>query len=446
MNFIFSAPFRTYFNLSSLEIAGSHVSIVDVLAVATQTENLGRESDLAWEIPGEKLEVGELHYSELSEDFLPDSATPILKLNILDGCVLSQLKSDNNVNRLGQFDINTCHISYFDNTVGILSLDISFTEQTDTANLLASVDQWSTNLCASLIRLISPIEESIRRRIFDISTERNIKYFLSPEDFIVFLDISRAYESSKDPILYDRMLWVTRICLCASNEYKYKFFDNWTQQENTLSSSIEIGNAKVAIYVGNSVVVGHLSDMEKSDINVAFQISTYFYVLYDIFNRNLKEIFLHISTDRKEDSMKISRVNKIRDHIEYVENEFGDVFLGLQGRRKIVTEKLLQTWSYSKLVDAVQRKKSSVERIIENLLNEQQQKYERVVEAILSAIGGVALLDFILNIFSFTSDENIAKDDVPGMIDLVEHLSVDMLLNITVIVLVVFIIFGFRKR
>ncbi|MBD3652337.1 hypothetical protein [Kangiella sp.] len=444
MEFLFIAPFRTDFNLNSLEAICHREAIVDVLLLAVQAEN-EIDSGFRWLVPWNKEEKGELHYSELNEDQVPDSATPLLKLHLQPKYVKQKLDEILAESEFKEYEINKCDVLYFDNTVGILTITLSFSDRYKHEDVFPVVDKWSTQLCSSIVKIIVPHEVSILKNIQSLSKERERNLFLSPRDFIVFFDRFENSMANTDKE-NERMLWVNRTYIGHVDNGLSPVLERWTQSRELRESALLLDESAISTCVGNSVVYGKLSEENKYAVETALQISTYFYVLYDVFNKILKLLYLEMSSSKKAKESTISRVNRIRAHIEFIENEFGDVLMGLQGKRSAIASRFMETWSYSELVDAVQKKKNSASRFAESILSERQNKYGRVVEAFLAAIGGVSLLDFILSLFAFSNDKNLNTDTVVGIVDGAKRLPVDGVLYAAIALLVFVLILVLRKR
>lgn len=446
MRFIFSAPFRTNINLNSLRAVDSSDLITETIETAVRVVNKNLSAGFLWETPWSRLDDSELHYSELTEDRLPPSATPLLRLVIPGDVILSIQAQKNTSEHFKETEIRHCAIDYYDNTVGILCVDMTFKEIVDCEKFFALIDKWSTTFCSSIIKHIKPIEENIRTVLTSGNDVLKNSYFICPGKFNVFFDRNAINKENNASVEREEMLWVTRILISTSEEQDYDVLKTWTQAPNLLEIKAKIGNVSAAFCVGNSVVFGEPSKMEEYALKTSLSVSTYFYVLYDVLNQNLRLIFLKVSTTKKVETSVVSNVNRTRGHIEFIENEFSDVLMGLQGLRNDICRLLLKTWRYSELVNAVERKKNSVEKVIDFIIKEKQNRYGRIIESILVAIGGVAILDFSLNLFSFSSDPELGEDSIPGLIDAAKYLSVDATLYIMIVFLLFVLLLVMKKR
>jgi len=446
MRFIFSAPFRTNITLDSLNAVVTPEPVAKTLASTIQSLQSTMPVGFKWETQWARNNMGELHYSELSEDMLPLSATPILQLTISSDIIISHFVVPGDaIFQIARVD--HCFVDYYDNTIAIARIDITLKEPRNKSIFFSSIDRWSTEFCSSIIKLIKPVEKEIWNKLLKNDQKENRGVFLSPGEFTVFFDRNVVQEDALNE--REEMLWVTRIFLNSSDLSKSdlsNLLENWTQQSNLSAKTIMVGHAHIAFCVGNSVVFDTLTDEEELAINKSLSLCTYFYVIYDVLNQNLRKLYLKISKDKLASASAINNLNITRSHIEFIENEFSDVLMGLQGLRKNVSSILLKTWSYADLVEAVQRKKSTVGKLVDFLLQNKQNRYNRLIESVLAAIGGVTLLDFTLNLFSFSNSTISMDDSIPGLVDAARHLSVDGTLYTIIIFLVFVLLLVIKKR
>lgn len=437
MRFVFSAPFRTNINLSSIEAVDASELIANIIKIAIRNTKSNLGKGFSWKTPWVKTCNGELHYSELAEDYLPLSATPLLQLVISDNEMLSDLASSVKIMSVEEVLFKSCTVDYYDNTVGILNVDIVFNVNKYDQHFFSLIDKWSTKYCSLIIKIIKSFEIDMLSSLLVAGRKNESNSFINPGDFYVFFDRNNLEPKSLAKI--EEMLWVTRILIKDSGSQCCEILNNWTQQSSLSQRKKNIGNVDVAFCIGNSVIFGSLSNLEESALKASLSISTYFYVIYSIMNKNLRSIYLDLSKGQKVKISLISKASRIRTHIEFIENEFSDVLMGLQGLRSEISRLLLSTWNYSELVKAVQSKKNSVAKVVDSKLQEKQSRYARIIEAILAAIGGVAVLDFSLNLFSFSNNNKIDSNAIPGLVYSTKFFSVDA--AIYCILLFLFIVF-----
>ncbi len=443
MRFIFSAPFRTNINLNSLLAILNHniVSGIintkieefqDILPKGIEIKNLWKNND-----------NGELHYSSLEDDLIPLSAKPLftfyLNPEILLTDVLKTLPTIGNPTK-----IHHCNIEYYNNTIAILKVDIEIINPENNSRLISLIDNWSTNLCSKIIFLIKDTEY-VFHNLLTKTTSRNIAkgIFKTVGTFNVFID-----RNNLDPEKIknrEELLWVTRVLFCEpDNESSY--LEDWTQQPLLSSKKVAIGKAQISFCIGNNVVFGSLTPQEERAFVTSLSVCSYFYSLYDVINMNLKNIFLKIFHIENTKLPFFKTVNQIRNHIVYIENEFSDVLRGLQGTSKLCTDNFLSTWEYDKLVDSVQRKKDAVGQAVDLAYKEKQNKNSRILEVVLAAIGGIAVLDFSINLIAFSKNEELSNDSIIGLVDAARIASADgMLYSLIIIVVVTLAIALYQK-
>lgn len=427
MRFIFSAPFRTNININNLKALDAPETVVKVITSALKMSGV-LANGYSWQIPWRKVKQGELHYAELSQDQLSFSAIPLLRL-MISGSVLSSSMSDLHSTRvIKDVLVNHCVAEYYGNTIAILRIDITLTKMASEAEVFAVLDRWSTAYCSDVIKLIKPMEENVHHELI-----KHHNLFFKLGDFNVFFRRNALENNVTEP--KEDMLWVTRLFM-QSAPVLADLLEGWTQQADLSARTTKIGQANIAFCVGNSIVFDVLTPEEESALYTALSICSYFYVLHDVLNQNLRQLFLHLSKNNTVSSTMIHKANSVRSYIEFMENEINDTLIGMQGYRDEISRLLLKTWNYGELIGAVKGKKYAVKKIIEFSIQEKQGRYGRIIEAILAGIGGVALMDFAINIYTFDKSTDSFNIDLP-----VVHT-----LYLIIFLLFVFIILVLKKK
>jgi hypothetical protein len=168
--------------------------------------------------------------------------------------------------------------------------------------------------------------------------------------------------------------------------------------------------------------------------------------LHDVLNKILKRDFLKVSQKRVASTKVIRAANRTRSFVEFLDNEFTDLILGLQGLRQATAKQYLEVWHYKTLVDSVQRRKKAVADAVDTAYKEKQGRYARIVEAVLAGIGGVAVLDFSINLFAFARQSKDADDPFWGLVDAARLLPVDLTLDLAIIFLLLVLILVAKKQ
>ena len=445
MRFYFSAPFRTDVNLNSIEAARFPASVNERLFLAERTMMSHMAEGMTWVVPRPDSTKSVRLYSSIDEDSIPSIAMPLAQLCLTDQAVKLVLEShpSNLETAIGHLYIRDCTINFFDNTIAILALDVTISPQTEASLLLDEIESWSNQVCSCIVELAKKYEARFLDALLDRLDGKAKKIFLRRGKFIVYSDRNDVRKSNDADI--DDALWVSRILLDGSDA-DLDVLKRWTQNPNLKKEAIDVSDAQIDLCVGNSVVFGRMSQAEENSLKKAFSICTYFFVLYVVLDKQLKVEYLKASNARSISNITISRTSRAKNHIEFIESEFSDTRIGLQGLRSVFANQLLDKWHFSDLDESVSRKKGLIEKYIEFALREKHSLHRRVLESILAAIGGVAVLEFVLTLFSFAADEDMTKDSVFGLIDMVENLSVDTVLNLILGFIIVFVYLTGRKR
>ena len=69
----------------------------------------------------------------------------------------------------------------------------------------------------------------------------------------------------------------------------------------------------------------------------------------------------------------------------------------------------------------------------------------RLVEAALTMIGGLALLDFAVNLLNFSRTPGLALDTLPGLVDIAQVISEDALLY-SLLAVILYLVYGKIRR
>ena len=432
---ILSAPFRTRLNLNSVNALLHSEQTCDLLAAAAykaqQTITNEIVIDPTWISNG----TTELHYSQISEDSIPLSATPLFRVRP-SRHLLNNLVARNNKTEAAKIcNIRECFLDYYDNTIGLLYCFLGISLPNIGDNSLQVIDLWTVGFCASIIGLAFRSESLLYEALHALSPKyRRLSLVMRPGKDLVFLAPTETIERPLPP--REKLLWVTRILRPADTSFTKDMLEHWTQQQDPETKTIRFDNADLAFFVGNSVIVSKFSNTACNTIKTSLSVCAYYYALYDVCNRNLRSIRLDLAKHTFRARLPVNRLNYIRSQLEFLENEQIDTVLGLQGSRKLVAARILEVWEYKALVDTVGNKLSGVGRLVDYYLQEQQSHYTRLVEAILAAIGGVSLLDFSLNLLTFAKNKGLSADNVSGIIDVAKNMPPDGLLYCTAIVLV----------
>jgi hypothetical protein len=431
---ILSAPFRTQLNLNTVSALLHSEATCDLLIAAAikaqQAVSIEFEISSIWK----SQTATELHYSQLTEDSAPLSATPLFRIKFNERIIDNLVKVNNNSEVVKIRGVVECILEYYDNTIGLLYCVLDIELPGTDAQSLRVIDLWTVGYCGSVVDYAYHAELALYDSLHSLSSKYSrLGLVLRPGKDLIFLAPSGPVRR-RIPAQH-KLLWVTRILSNHDSLVTKEMIEYWTQQQDPEDKAIRFDNTQLSFFVGNSIFIGAPPVAAYKTIKTALSICAYYYALYDICNRNLRGIRLDLAKHSFRRRLPVKRLNHIRSQLEFLENEQIDAVLGLQGSRKLIASKILEVWEYKLLVDTVERKLRGVGRLVDYSLQEQQSHYTKLVEAILAAIGGVSLLDFSLNLLTFARNKGLSADNVNGLIDVAQSLPPDGLLYATLIIL-----------
>ena len=424
MRFLFVVPFRT--NINNFEEVNKCInsSLEELLSSLPE--------GYFWQTFWHEHNSGELRYSELSEDYIPFSSTPICRLKIYEKHIIPII-SDNLNQKLCEIEsINDLFIDYYDNTIAILFIDVGLNFINDISEAFSKIDKFSVDFSCVVINQIKTLEHQLQAKL----VSKNESLFKKQKNFNIFFDRKNTSKDIQNGA--KEILWVTRIFF-NYDDISTSILEDWSQQTELNKKKIKIGQTKINFSVGNSIIHNKMTGKEFYSFITSLSTCMYFYVLYDVLNKNLKNLFNLLSTREKISLTLASQVNKFRNYLEFIDNEFSDFIIGLQGLRKLFANHFLEIWKYYDLVDLVHKKNNIVCKMLDYALMEKNNKYTRAIQAILAAIGAIAILDFTLNLFSFSNNAELSNDNITGFIDVARYLSPDLTLYVLIALIFVLI-------
>jgi len=439
--FIFLAPFRTNVEtdiFSALPDTEIDDHILEVMGDLNGAEK-GRSH---WTTERGSGRGDELLFANLDQHVLPRKAKPIVRLEIR-GSDLEQLANNTHApSGVSNLSITHCGVKYYDDTIAILVCRINLVGLRTSD--MGSIDAWSTEFCKSLIDGLkvsrARLEAALRARLEaalheGYGTRWQHKFYCCPRRQHRFADHSRG--SSEDG---RSMLWVTRI-LVADDKPNPEAIKAWTQTAGGDDADwLSLESMRLLACVGNSVLAGPLSERDVSVTTNAVALCTFFYVFQDLFRQRLKALQLEVAKTAKgvsRKSLSHEALGELRDRVVVMEGEFWDCRLGLQGHLREVALRFLKAWNYDALASAVERRSASLGTAWLLLREKRARKYNGTLQLVLTAIAGLAIMDFILSLFAAAGAGRVPDDGVIGPIDVAKVLPPDLMLNIALLLICV---------
>lgn len=441
MVLVLTAPFRTDLNLDSKAAVDQEPLVSKLLSTSINATKRHEQSGMAVSSQWPAIRAGNLRYASLKEDYLPRAVTPLFSISYAPTVTDLAIAE-----HLGGFSatLTSCRADYFNNTLAILCIELDLDASKQPDGWINQLDAWSTELCALVIGLIKPLEYRI---ISDLNAPRSklrSKVFIHRSNFKAFFD--RAESAAVELRPHEELLWVNRILATEGKPDSCEELYRWTQHDCSPDETLKLGHCTAMLCVGNSLVFGRFDTSEKSALVNSLICCTYYYALFDIINRNLRILQSRSNTERRSSALGYERMKRLRTTVDLLSDELSDLMFGVQGSRRRIVEHLMAIWRQKELVNLVQKRADSAGRVIASAFAEQQRRYSKYVEAVLAAIGGVALLDFVVNLFSFASDSTASRDSIIGLVDLAGAIAPDAALYIGIGLILALLLAVSRSR
>ncbi|MEX1667192.1 hypothetical protein [Zhongshania arctica] len=411
---LLSAPFRSAANLDTARATAAEQTFLrDIEVLCAKLEkDLPKSITVSSSIDSKSL--AELKYSSIMEDSLPSSAKPFLTLSF--DTVTLEIGNNDDIR------VYDCIVEFYDNTVAILKMaaDVVHNRPTESKVLPKNLDELTTLLCVDFLNKNASVFEEVDRAIQLLIQAGEVTCFLAKDSFKIF-------EHEAIELTPVTPLWVTRIAIIDKNRVDVVSLESWIQNKVNEKNGVNFSDATAYFFIGNSLVIGVLQEDEIHSLRSALSTATYFYVLADLINTTLRNMVSksRVSEEAQRETYYASHM-RIASHIDFIESLFNDVWLGLQGHRKMVATALFFTWEYDLLKSSLAVKRELLNKDISAAIERRHIRNEKMVEISLAAIGGVAVLDFCINLFAYSRDQSFSPDEIPGFTDWPSISSIDL--------------------
>tara|TARA_R110002020_G_scaffold37705_6_gene113699 strand:+ start:433 stop:1794 length:1362 start_codon:yes stop_codon:yes gene_type:complete len=445
---LLTAPFRTHLNLNSARASALPDNFKQDLAVICEQAANALPRGVSLRPGAAATPRTNIKYSSLAEDSLPACARPFLTLDFT------------NARRPGRtaenLTVESCTVELYDNTIGVLQLLIEM--QPDGEESLfrgidpTDFDKEMSLLCTSQLSEIYPSIGKLGWIVGHFAANNPTSSFLPQEKFTIFAnedgDISGVQELTPR--------WVSRALIVPGKKPSssdISFIRSWTHQpalcgrtHPSEDSCVEFDEATGQFFVGNSIVCGQLKPLELSALASSFSLSNYFYTIADIVNSRLTEMISTSRMSTQGERMSMAKQHLATcSHLDYMECLFNDMWLGLQGHRKKVAVALFSAWEYGLLKKSIGSKRLILDREIAEAIESRRMRNERLVEVFLASIGGVALLDFCINLYAYVQSGTSTPRGFPGLSGIPAIIPIDVSLYSLILAIAVLAIAIVRK-
>ncbi len=436
MLLLLSIPLRTRINLHPRHAASRTEAFVNAIAAAG--------SQLAAEHPSIHVQTLSEHdqdgrslYTHIDEDFIPACVQALFTLD------WSAPPTDSEAGHMqppvASSRIEKATVHYYDHTIAILELQLRLSDMVSDPAQARALDQWSVDLAKAWLRAIDPITEAIEEHLAQGPEQRALGVPIAEHD--AFFDRAGPRERRPDQDL----LWVSRVMVLDDAAVDMAWLQAWTQDPLRETERIALGKTTAALRVGNSVVFDRCGEVAEASVLRALRLCNRFYAIAHVLSNNQRLVHARLLSEEMRIEQAAAVSESVRSHLDLLGHEYEDTLLGIQGLRRLAMAAYMQAWEFDKLIGTCQRRLGSVDALVQSALQRRNLRYTKLVEATLTLIGSVALLDFAVNLLNFSRSPEVSEDAVPGLVDLARLIPADGLLYV-LMALIAYLVYGKLKR
>lgn len=437
MQLLLSVPFRTDLCLQPLFVARRSEDLIAALqavasriaklpgwalSVATHAVPDGQHSDL---------------YTSLDEDLLPATSLPLFSAPVNVARIEAGAPAPCDFTA----SLQQAELFYFDQTVGILELKVELDLQQPP--LPNAVDKWSVALARHALERCAELTDALESAMLAVRTQAGDPVALPCDAQGAFFDrASRAQGTpSRD------LLWASRVLVVGEGVAELPWLQDWTQERLDEEDRIDLGPASAAVCIGNSVVFrGAQAQPAVTAMIKSLRICNMFYALVHVLSANQRLVHAGLLGQRNDHAEAGNITQAVRSRLNLIEHEYEDTVLGLQGLRSTAVQEYMRVWKFDNLLATCTRRIASVDVLVQAALQQRNLRYTRVVEAALTLIGGLTLLDVSLNLMTFSRTPGLAQDKFFGLVDLARTVPENVLLHVLIAIVIGVSAFKLRRK
>lgn len=420
MKILIVVPFRTSLELPIAYSAQRPTELIDALKCASKQlqESLGSNCVINPLAVADDSPI-EL-YKQLNEDAIPITLLPLLNIEFLN--VIASI--DVSVPGCSKTRLDYAAINIYDHTLGIMELVFDFERMMSASEFEKGMDCWAEMYVGLILKKLHGLSIAT----FNSLTSAQLGHgngIMSPVGRrSSFFDMQMPAIRSLNP----KPLWVSRVIFTDTNEIDKKVWDAWTQGQTSERPEVNLGKQSAVLCVGNSVVFGKVDETIVDIFQRSLRLSNLIYAAVHVINRNLRAVHGDFIGGRINPAFAADITSLIRNKLDFVERDYEDGLQGLQGSRSSVVNGYLKAWSFGALIETSHKRMASISVMIQESIVRRSIRYSRIVESTLSVIGGITLLDFSLNLMTFSRSDSSVDDGVYGLVDFVKDAAEDKLL------------------
>ena len=428
MHLLLSIPFRTKINLHPRFVVRRTARFVETL---NKISEILKESNKNFQITSLTQHDENLNglYKSIDEDIIPPSTLPLFSVvwpsSELEIIPVSCPPGINLVK------IQKATLSYFDHTIAILELQLHLDELYNGINFAESLDHWSFSLATEWMAKSREASIAIEQGLLNAETKKH--------PICAPIEADNAYfdrHCSEEQSTQRDLLWVSRVLYLNSESSDIDWLRYWAQDRLDKENRVQIGDFDATLRVGNSVVFGRSNEVGETAISRALLLCNRFYAIAHVLSSNQRLVHVRLLGEEVSAEKTKTINDSIRSRLDLVQHEYEDTMLGVQGSRSLAIQTYMSAWGFEKLISTAARRLDSVDTLVQAAMQRRSLRYTRLVEATLTMIGGLTLMDFAVNLLNFSRTPGLATDSWFGLVDLAQIISEDVLLNLLLIAII----------
>lgn len=328
--------------------------------------------------------------------------------------------------RLFRPDVRTLSISFHDNSIAILSLDLPMNRAKvgGGEHEWDKLDKWTTHLINEIVFALYPgYLFPLLRAVTAFCHESGPRFVLEIMQYMIFLDLIgdplKPYSDLEQRFM---LMWVNRTLVCGQ-DYPV---NHWTRGIFRKSGIIRLPNADVHLNWGNNLVLIHdlAKDPQLGTLWEDMQSAQYYYAAMDAVSINLvKYIGITFNRQTSQTLRRLSQVMEIIvNSVTILQVRYKDISMELQGQAREVFNHLQHEWNFETMVANVQSKLDLCKGNLTNLNQETANRNQGRTEIVLTGLAGLSILNLMVELSAYASQvppENRGMvGDFPGFMTL----------------------------
>lgn len=376
-------------------------------------------------------------YTSVKYDSLNLDSKPVLVIDFTDelGKFITK-QSDFDLPK--KFSPADCHVKIYNNTIGLISLTLTFDCLDD------EVEQDPSRLDLMTTGLAEYVEEYfLRSQVESVLAclQDSFKTICSHSDIrMIYQD--HVFDRVLDILKNERykVLWTGRL-LYVPDEEKckwLKFFEEWA------STEVVSANNTAFFRQGNSLVLQ--SYINEEEIIACFDLCQYYFAIFSIANTVMKRVAGSFGRDKNKLKQQLEICQEINLQVKSISVNEQEAISGLQGKRRQTVKEIFACWEYDSYVDMVISRNEILQSKIHNYQQANNQRYGKIIEFALTFVGSIALADFLLNIVMYINPDYSELKGY-GVLFLLSKLPGELIVSGVIFLAILFsIIFALRNK